>query len=349
MRPVSATYRYPRLKANPCGRSRSLRIVTTSVGRPAPRPAGSARTRPRDEIDTTSTPSESTARARAPPTFSAKTSMRKPAGTVISPASATPTLSNASTAQTRHVVMVCTVAPNHRRGQPSRVRCPRAPARLRSSGLPMRRLVLVIQLITLSTASAAAAQEPDEPLARLPPVRVTAPAPVDVLARPTTPSRIDTVAPGDITAPKASALPDVLERLSGVTLQNEQGNRFQPSLTLRGFTASPVTGLPQGLSVFLDGVRLNEPTVDEVNFDLLPLDDVERIEVIRGPSALFGRNTLGGAINIITRRGGEAPEIEPGVEAGSLRPRKYQPRPTRSASHLGHFLARRLPGEGGPA
>ena len=195
----------------------------------------------------------------------------------------------------------------------------------------MRRLVLVIQLITLSTASAAAAQEPDEPLARLPPVRVTAPAPVDVLARPTTPSRIDTVAPGDITAPKASVLPDVLERLPGVTLQNEQGNRFQPSLTLRGFTASPVTGLPQGLSVFLDGVRLNEPTVDEVNFDLIPLDDVERIEVIRGPSALFGRNTLGGAINLVTRRGGDAREIVPTIAVGSFGRQEYRLRASGSA------------------
>src|SRR5207237_3042030 len=99
--------------------------------------------------------------------------------------------------------------------------------------------------------------------------------------------------------------------LPGVTLQNEQGNRFQPDLSLRGFSASPVTGLPQGFSVFLDGVRLNEPTVEEVNFDLIPLEDVERIEVIRGPSVLFGRNTLGGALNTITRRGGTAHESVP--------------------------------------
>ena len=39
-----------------------------------------------------------------------------------------------------------------------------------------------------------------------------------------------------------------------------------------------VTGVPQGVSVFLDGVRINEPTVEEVNFDLIPLDDLERLE-----------------------------------------------------------------------
>jgi hypothetical protein len=54
----------------------------------------------------------------------------------------------------------------------------------------------------------------------------------------------------------------------------------QPSVTFRGFQASPVTGVPQGISVFVDGVRVNEPAVEEVNFDLLPLDDVERVEQI---------------------------------------------------------------------
>jgi outer membrane receptor protein involved in Fe transport len=87
---------------------------------------------------------------------------------------------------------------------------------------------------------------------------------------------------------------------------------------MRGFSVSSVTGLPQGFSVFLDGVRVNEPTVEEVNFDLLPLEDVERIEVIRGPSVLFGRNTLGGAINLITRRGREAGEVAPEAAAGSF-------------------------------
>src|SRR5262249_45616036 len=91
-----------------------------------------------------------------------------------------------------------------------------------------------------------------------------------------------------------------------------------------GFQVTSVTGVPQGVSVFLDGVRLNEPTVEEVNFDLLPLDDVERIEVIRGPSVLYGRNTLGAAVNIITRRGGPALEIVPAILGGSCGLQKYR-------------------------
>jgi iron complex outermembrane recepter protein len=115
----------------------------------------------------------------------------------------------------------------------------------------------------------------------------------------------------------AQTVQEGLRRLPGLNLSDEQGNRLQLDLTLRGFTASPVTGIPQGLSVFVDGVRVNEPAVEEVNFDLIPLEDVERIEVIRGPSAIYGRNTLGGAINIVTRRGGRSLEAEAEAEAGS--------------------------------
>jgi outer membrane receptor protein involved in Fe transport len=109
-----------------------------------------------------------------------------------------------------------------------------------------------------------------------------------------------------------------------VTLNDEQGNSFQPGVQLRGFQVSPVTGIPQGVSVFVDGVRVNEPTVEEVNFDLIPMDDVERIELIRGPSAVFGRNTLGGSLNIVTRRGSGKPELVAAAEGGSFGREKYR-------------------------
>ena len=157
----------------------------------------------------------------------------------------------------------------------------------------------------------------DEAIVRLPPVQVTTPAP-DLLPRSATPAHIDTLTSSDLDRAHPAVLPGALERLPGVTLQNEQGTPLQPNLTLRGFVASPVTGLPQGLSVFLDGVRLNEPTVEEVNFDLIPLEAIDRVEIIRGPSVLFGRNTLGGAVNLLTRRGDEVREIIPQISAGSF-------------------------------
>jgi iron complex outermembrane receptor protein len=203
--------------------------------------------------------------------------------------------------------------------------------------------------LALCPASAATAQSDpargaaggpgDAPIRRLPEVRVTAPAPGDTTPRGATPGRIDTLTGADVTNARGSVLPDVLQRLPGVTLQDEQGNPFQPTLTLRGFTASSVTGLPQGLSVFLDGVRLNEPTAEEVNFDLIPLEDVERIDVIRGPSVLFGRNTLGGTINMVTRRGQEIREIVPEIALGSFGRRDYRLRLGGMARPLDYALS----------
>ncbi|HYQ81843.1 MAG TPA: TonB-dependent receptor plug domain-containing protein, partial [Anaeromyxobacteraceae bacterium] len=128
---------------------------------------------------------------------------------------------------------------------------------------------------------------------------------------------VQVIGAAELEASGAQTLQEALRRLPGLNLSDEQGNRFQLDLSLRGFTASPVTGIPQGLSVFVDGVRVNEPAVEEVNFDLIPLEDVERIEIIRGPSAIYGRNTLGGAVNIVTRRGGRSLEAEAEGEVGS--------------------------------
>jgi outer membrane receptor protein involved in Fe transport len=123
------------------------------------------------------------------------------------------------------------------------------------------------------------------------------------------------VIPGDEIREEASlTVADALTRLPGVTAADQFGSPYQPDIRLRGFAVSPVVGLPQSISVFVDGVRVNEPDASQVQFDLIPLDDVERLEVVRGPGGPFGRNTLAAAVNIATRRG-EGPftgEIEAG-------------------------------------
>ena len=125
----------------------------------------------------------------------------------------------------------------------------------------------------------------------------------------------------EIRASGARTFQEALQRIPGIHLADEQGNFRQEDLSLRGFSASPVTGVPQGISVFVDGVRVNEPAAEEVAFELIPLGDIERIEIVRGPNAIFGRNTLGGAIHILTRRGGREPEASVQIEGGSW---KYQ-------------------------
>ena len=59
-------------------------------------------------------------------------------------------------------------------------------------------------------------------------------------------------------------------RLNGVYLNEMQGNPFQPDVNFRGYTASPLLGTPEGISVYLDGVRQNQPFGDVVSWDLIP-------------------------------------------------------------------------------
>ncbi len=60
------------------------------------------------------------------------------------------------------------------------------------------------------------------------------------------------------------------------------GNTFQPDVSFRGFTASSLLGTPQGLSVFQDGVRINEAFADVVNWDLLPKNAVASMQLLPG-------------------------------------------------------------------
>jgi len=202
---------------------------------------------------------------------------------------------------------------------------------------PPGRPIAVLALLVIATGPGPARAED---AVTLPPVLVTAPVPLsEGLPRDWVPSAVDSLGRSEVQAGRPAGLPEALERHPGVTLQNEQGNPFQPDLVLRGFTASSVTGLPQGISVFLDGVRLNEPTVEEVNFDLIPLDDAASVEVIRGTSVLFGRNTLGGAINIVTRRGEPTREIVPELEGGSFGRQRHRLRVSGQARPLDYYLS----------
>ena len=65
-------------------------------------------------------------------------------------------------------------------------------------------------------------------------------------------------------------------RLGSVHVNEIQSNPFQPDVSFRGFTASPLLGTPQGLSVYLDGVRMNQPFGDVVSWDLIPRTAIAR-------------------------------------------------------------------------
>jgi len=118
------------------------------------------------------------------------------------------------------------------------------------------------------------------------------------------PAHIQTVKGEEIRKQGSLTIADFMnQNMSGVNVNDTQNNPFQPDINFRGYSASPLLGTPQGLSVFVDGVRVNEPFGDVVSWDLIPVNSISNMTLIPGSNPLFGLNTLGGAISIQTKSG----------------------------------------------
>jgi outer membrane receptor protein involved in Fe transport len=131
-------------------------------------------------------------------------------------------------------------------------------------------------------------------------------------------ANVQVVSARQLDAQHRETLTDYFEKnLPSVDINDAQGNPYQANVNYRGFTASPLLGTPQGLSVFMDGVRMNEPFGDAVNWDLIPQQAIDTIELVPGSSPMFGFNTLGGAIAISTKNGRRDPGGDVEVTGGS--------------------------------
>ncbi len=112
------------------------------------------------------------------------------------------------------------------------------------------------------------------------------------------------------------------QQMAGVHVDEVQNNPLQPDVYYRGFSTSPLLGAAQGLTVWEDGVRVNEIFGDVVQWDLLPSLAVDSIELLSGAHAAFGPNTLGGALSLRTRDGRAGPRLGLTVAAGSWNARE---------------------------
>ncbi|HET8997698.1 MAG TPA: TonB-dependent receptor plug domain-containing protein, partial [Acetobacteraceae bacterium] len=147
----------------------------------------------------------------------------------------------------------------------------------------------------------------------LPPVTVVAPTPLlgSGIDRGKAPNSVNVLNRQDIARSGVPSMLHALEQQTpGVSLDDAQGNPFQPNLEYRGFVASPLDGNPQGLAVYLNGVRFNAAFSDAVNWDLLPSIAIDQVN-LEGANPVFGLNALGGALSIqmkngFTWKGGQA-------------------------------------------
>jgi outer membrane receptor protein involved in Fe transport len=162
-------------------------------------------------------------------------------------------------------------------------------------------------------AAAAALHAQDEQPQNKPPTDLEAPS-VEVIGRTPlpglgvpiseVPSNVKAISSKEIEQTQSLNLPDLLQQtVPSVSVNQIQGNPYQPNVTYRGFTASPLLGEPQGLSVFQDGVRVNQPFGDVVSWDLIPQFAISTVNLIPGSDPLYGLNTLGGALSMRTKSG----------------------------------------------
>jgi len=176
---------------------------------------------------------------------------------------------------------------------------------------------LLLFLILLPSSLSGA--EPPE--VTFPPVVVTTSRLADVPEQITTvPGKVIVVTAEEIEKLGAKTVQEVLQYQTGIVLYDSVGNEFQQTVDMRGFNAQPVTAT----SVFIDGVRVNEPDFNTINFDLISIEDIERIEILPGTATVFGRNALAGVINITTKRGrGDRPHVGFNIGGGSYGRQRY--------------------------
>lgn len=132
----------------------------------------------------------------------------------------------------------------------------------------------------------------------------TTPLPALGVPRNKVPANIQIIQSRDIDRQRAGDITEFLEsNTSSVNLNSAQANPFQPDVNFRGFTASHLLGLPQGLSVFQDGVRINESFGDAVSWNLVQQSAISSITIMPGSNPQFGLNMLGGSLAIGTKSG----------------------------------------------
>lgn len=112
----------------------------------------------------------------------------------------------------------------------------------------------------------------------------------------------------DARAQGSTNVADLLNaNLGSATVSDGTGNPYQNDINYRGFQASSLLGAPVGLSVYFDGIRMNEPFGSVVNWDLIPMNAMSSIDILPGSNPIFGMNTLGGALVVNTRNGKDDP------------------------------------------
>ena len=146
-------------------------------------------------------------------------------------------------------------------------------------------------MLALASAGPVPSAESDVDLDSVIVTATRTPEPVDQAL-----ASVSVITRADIERLQPHSVAELLAGLPGVSIANDGGLGKATSVFLRGTEADEVL-------VLIDGIRVGSATTGTTAFEQLPVDQIERIEIVRGPrSSLYGSDAIGGFIQIFTRR-----------------------------------------------
>ena len=212
---------------------------------------------------------------------------------------------------------------------------------------PQRHPVFAAALALVLLPAVAAAQE--EAPVTLPSVEVIATSPLPGLGidRDKVPSNAQSLPAPDITTQGPTSFTTQLNRHVGsINIEDNQGNPFQPDVLYRGFEGSPVLGTPVGIAVYQNGVRLNEPFGDNINWDLIPNFAINSSSIIP-TNPVYGLNALGGAFVIEMKNGFNYHGGEADFAGGSFGQNQATVQYGQQVGNIGTYIGGNLFNDGG--
>jgi iron complex outermembrane recepter protein len=205
--------------------------------------------------------------------------------------------------------------------------------------MPTAQRMLPVTAVALVLLPAAAAAQAEAPIT-LPPVEVIAITPLPGLGieRDKVSSNAQSLPTPDIVKQGPTLFTTQLnQQIGSVNINENQGNPFQPDVFYRGFEATPILGTPVGVAVYQNGVRLNEPFGDNVNWDLIPDFAINRTSIIP-TNPIYGLNALGGAFVIEMKNGFNFHGTEADLAGGSFGQRQFTLQYGQQVGNIGAYI-----------
>jgi iron complex outermembrane recepter protein len=179
----------------------------------------------------------------------------------------------------------------------------------------VKKVLVLVLLFSAFVCSPLKAEEkkPDDAIVTMGEVVVTATRDTQEIHK--TPASVTVITEEEINNSGATTTAEVLDKLESVQIHTYSGNPSRSYIDVRGFGGDNPFGKTL---VMLDGRRLNRPDMASINWMQIPVNTIEKIEIVRGAgSVLYGDAAIGGVINIITKKGQGTPKFNASVLAGS--------------------------------